>query len=465
MTEGLRVRRRQYVNVPAVTVNDPRLSFKALGLLVWALNRPPGWDLRSAAIAAERGKDGKAAVQSAFRELGALGYYRIERRRLRSGRFSMGTAISEEPVPEWAQQYAEYGGPVPVIQQPDGSFLVQRKDGSLEPDGFDDLGRAGEPPSPDGNPAPSQGEDVPAGQTGTRFSGAGAAGSGETGAGKPGAITNTEKSLGGNNPPVVPPATGSTASHEAEAPGGTAAAPTVPASGPGREFQAPGCLDPSDPGADAFVGEVLAIRSGWTALDVARALAHPVTRSYPPEFVREVMLALARDPDTVAPGRLPAVLPHWRRGPGVPARPARKPSRPASEPLPDGWRPTDSLLRWAAATHPGIDAHSETTRFRLHHQARASRRANWAAEWQKWIATAAGFAAGRAHGTHPATPRPSAADRRMAEIDDLEQRMFGTGSASDRVTVPAGTVITIPADWVTDSARDPEASHHEQDIT
>jgi hypothetical protein len=450
MTEGLRVRRRQYVNVPAATVNDPRLSFKALGLLVWALNKPPGWDLRSAAIAAERSQDGKSAVQSAFRELGTLGYYRIERRRLRNGRFSMGTAISEEPVPEWAQQYAEYGGPVPVIQQPHGSFLVQRKDGSLEPDGFEGLDPAGEPPLRGGNPAPSQGGDVSAGQTGNRFSGSGEAGSGESGAGKPGAITNTEKPVGGDNPPVVPPATGRAASHVAEAPGGTAAALTVPAPGPGEEPQAPGGRDPGDAAADALAREVLAVRGEWARLDVVRALAHPVTRSHPPELVREVLLALANDPDTIAPGRLPAVLPHWHRGSGKPARPARKPSRSASGPLPDGWKPTDALLRWAAATHPGVDAHHETARFVLHHQAHASRRANWAAEWQKWIAGAAGFAAQRAPRAWPATTRPSAADRRMAEIDDLERRMFGTGPASDDEAVPAGTVITIPPDWVTD---------------
>ena len=36
----------------------------------------------------------------------------------------------------WASEYAEYQGPVPVVQQPDGGFRVRRKDGSLTGDGF-----------------------------------------------------------------------------------------------------------------------------------------------------------------------------------------------------------------------------------------------------------------------------------------------------------------------------------------
>lgn len=260
----------------------------------------------------------------------------------------------------------------------------------------------------------------------------------------------------GGNPPVVPPAAEPAASHVAGLRGGTAAATGVPAPDRGAETPADGGGTADDQGA--LAREVLAVRGEWTRAGVERALAHPVTRSYPPGLVREVMLALARDPQTVAPGRLPAVLPHWHRPGSTPAQP--KPSRPAPVPLPDGWEPAGALLRWAAATHPGLDVDSETARFRFHHQARASRRQNWAAEWQKWITSAAGFAARR---DRPGAFRPSAADRRMAEIDDLERRMFGSPPASPRGDVPAGAIVTVPPDWVTDTAGDPPENHHEQD--
>jgi hypothetical protein len=201
---GLGKRARSYLNVPSATVTDGRLSFKARGILAYLLDKPAGWDVRSVAIAADS-PDGKAAVQAGLRELARAGYYRIERRRLLDGRLVTGTAVSEEPVASWAAEYAEYQGPVPVVQQPDGGFLVQHTDGSLTGDGF--TSGPGSEPRPDGGAdngreadgdgrAADSGGDarVSAGRTGTRFSGAGSAGAGRTGAGsagagKPGALS------------------------------------------------------------------------------------------------------------------------------------------------------------------------------------------------------------------------------------------------------------------------------------
>lgn len=135
MSEGLRKRRRPYTNIPSAAIEDDRLSFKALGVLIYLLGKPPGWKVRSAVIAVSR-KDGKEAIQAALRELGTAGYYRIERRRLTNGQLVTGTAISEDPDPAWAAEYDEYSGPVPVFQQADGTFRVRRKDGALVPDGF-----------------------------------------------------------------------------------------------------------------------------------------------------------------------------------------------------------------------------------------------------------------------------------------------------------------------------------------
>ncbi len=206
MTSGLRKRARSYLNVPSATVNDGRLSFKARGILVYLLDKPAGWDVRSVSIAAESDTDGKAAVQAGLRELARLGYYRIEHRRLQDGRLVTGTAVSEEHVASWASEYGEYQGPVPVVQQQDGTFKVRHKDGSLTGDGF----TAGSGPEPYATRAAGDG-DVSAGRTGTQFSGAGSAGSGQTGAGsagsgKLGAFTNTEEPLQKHIPVPAPSA-------------------------------------------------------------------------------------------------------------------------------------------------------------------------------------------------------------------------------------------------------------------
>jgi hypothetical protein len=133
---GLRKRIDPYLKIPSTTIRDRRLSFRARGVLAYLLDMPNEWDVRSEVIAAN-GKEGRGAVRTALHELGEHGYYRIERRQLRTGKFAMGTAVSEQPVPEWAEQYAEYASrPVPVIEQTDGSFKVKRKDGTLVPDGF-----------------------------------------------------------------------------------------------------------------------------------------------------------------------------------------------------------------------------------------------------------------------------------------------------------------------------------------
>lgn len=150
MSGGLRKRAHSYLNVPSTTVADARLSFKARGILAYLLDKPAGWDLRSVAIAADS-PDGKAAVHSALRELAWAGYYRIERRCLQDDRLVTGTAVSEEPVASWAAEYAEYQGPVPVVQQLDGGFLVQHTDGSLTGDGFTN--------GPDSEPLPAGGVD------------------------------------------------------------------------------------------------------------------------------------------------------------------------------------------------------------------------------------------------------------------------------------------------------------------
>jgi hypothetical protein len=166
--DGLRKRQRAgYVRLWNDAVDDSRLSLRALGLLAVILRKPPGWQFRAEQLAAESdAREGRDAIQTAMRELCAAGYYRVERRQHPSGRFTMGTAVSDMPDPEWARQYAEAGGkPVTVVQQADGTWAVRRPDGSLVPDGFTETGIPGPgaeaesaPPKPEnpgpGNPAP-----------------------------------------------------------------------------------------------------------------------------------------------------------------------------------------------------------------------------------------------------------------------------------------------------------------------
>jgi hypothetical protein len=280
---GLRKRAHSYLNVPSATVADGRLSFKARGILAYLLDKPAGWDVRSVTIAADS-TDGKAAVQAGLRELAWAGYYRIERRRLRDGRLVTGTAVSEEPVASWASEYAEYQGPVPVVQQPDGSYRVQHKDGSLTGDGFTDS------PGPEPAAAESAGADdgsVFAGRAGNRSSGAGSAG-----AGKPGAFINTEEPPQRTSP--RPPSRPQWPTAVADAQPG----------GEGEDQK-------STPGLNVLVAEVRQIRPEWSSRSIRRALAHPDVTERGWVRAGRAMLAVAADPESNQPGRLAHDGPWW----------------------------------------------------------------------------------------------------------------------------------------------------------
>lgn len=186
VTAGLRKRiSDQHVRVLRRVVRDTRISFRALGILAWLLDRPDGWVVRAEQISREgqrpdgttadgttHAREGREAVRTALRELAAAGYYRLERRRMRDGSIAMGNAVADEPVPSWAEQWQVFDGKaVPVVEQPDGTFLVRYPDGTLQPDDW---------PAPD--PAAS---DKTAAQTGDRFSGPGGTGAVLSGPGFP----------------------------------------------------------------------------------------------------------------------------------------------------------------------------------------------------------------------------------------------------------------------------------------
>ncbi|MFD5856024.1 hypothetical protein [Streptomyces chartreusis] len=140
-------RRPRYVPIDSRTVRDTAISFRALGLLAYLLDQKEGWQVRSDQLSKGEGREGRGAVRTALRELAEHGYYRLERRRLRTGKCVMGTAVSEYPLEQWIRDHEIFSTAsdpaVPVVEQEDGTFLVEYPDGTfgsdgIAPDPFDD---------------------------------------------------------------------------------------------------------------------------------------------------------------------------------------------------------------------------------------------------------------------------------------------------------------------------------------
>jgi hypothetical protein len=160
--DGTRLNQRVYtVPIESETANDEEISYRALGLLVHMLNKPADWQMRSEQLSKGKKREGRDAVRKMLHELAAGGYYRLERRRFRDGKHSMGTALSFYAVDQWKQDYVTFGCElaIPVVEQEDGSFLVQYPDGSMGSDGFEhgrDESPAEDEPAEPSNDEPAQ---------------------------------------------------------------------------------------------------------------------------------------------------------------------------------------------------------------------------------------------------------------------------------------------------------------------
>ncbi|GBQ03912.1 hypothetical protein SSP531S_53910 [Streptomyces spongiicola] len=163
---GVRVNRRYYVQIDSQTARDDDMSFRALGVLTYLLDQKEDWQVKSEQLSKGKGREGRDAVRKALHELARRGYYRLERRRFLNGQNAMGTALSEHRVEQWAKDYITFGEKldIPVIEQEDGSFLVQYQDGTLGSDGFDTPAQDNEPPAEDDEPeeTPSEEPKTPA---------------------------------------------------------------------------------------------------------------------------------------------------------------------------------------------------------------------------------------------------------------------------------------------------------------
>lgn len=67
--------------IPNLLLQDQRLSYRDIGLLVWMLSKPQDWKFSYEGMLAERATDGKSAVQAGVKNLKATKYLRIEKKR------------------------------------------------------------------------------------------------------------------------------------------------------------------------------------------------------------------------------------------------------------------------------------------------------------------------------------------------------------------------------------------------
>lgn len=90
---------QDYTIVRNAVLEDERLSFKAMGVLVYLLSKPDGWTANRAHLASTH-TDGEDAVRSALRELRATGYITTEDERDATGRITGRAAVVHDQPQE-----------------------------------------------------------------------------------------------------------------------------------------------------------------------------------------------------------------------------------------------------------------------------------------------------------------------------------------------------------------------------
>lgn len=124
-----------YTNIDNDLIDDGRLSFRARGIAAYLMSKPDDWEIRINHLTAHA-QEGKAAIQSAIRELAELGYLMRERFYNRErGVVQTLTHVADYPA------FANHGTPdsrlhgYEVMQDEDNSEL---ESGSDDDDGGDD---------------------------------------------------------------------------------------------------------------------------------------------------------------------------------------------------------------------------------------------------------------------------------------------------------------------------------------
>ena len=96
---------RNFTIISNSVLNDPRLSFRAMGILVYILSKPDNWrtsvyQLSKSRLSVDNGTvrgSGAKAIRAALSELGEAGYVRSERTHKENGEWTFRYYVSDRP--------------------------------------------------------------------------------------------------------------------------------------------------------------------------------------------------------------------------------------------------------------------------------------------------------------------------------------------------------------------------------
>ena len=309
---GLRKRRRPDPSLPRTTVRDTSISFRALGALLWIMDKPDGWSIRADQMAKDgkrpdgtnsdgrqHRREGREAIRTALlEELAAEGLYRLERRRMLDGSVKMGTAASEDRVDSWMRQYEIFGRkPVPMVQQPDGSFLVQYPDGSLGPDDCDP------PEMPDFSPVDTSDQET-AGQTGAQKPVSGAVESDPPVPRKPAPVKPASGKPASGNPSPLSTSKKEKVLREKENPPTPRGDDAAASSDDEAETRGGDISEEDKQLFQAGLDKALQLRPGWQQRDVRTVMWRAIRDGRSPRDVGIAIAVAAADAETVLPHRI-----------------------------------------------------------------------------------------------------------------------------------------------------------------
>lgn len=87
---------RGYAEIRNEVARDGRLSYRARGVLLRLLSNADGWRMTAEDLARE-GKEGRASILAALRELRGAGFIRVVRAQDAGGRWSTHTYVFDTP--------------------------------------------------------------------------------------------------------------------------------------------------------------------------------------------------------------------------------------------------------------------------------------------------------------------------------------------------------------------------------
>ena len=90
-------REERFTVLNRTIINDDRLSYRALGLLVFLLDKPDNWRVEANDLARGEGREGRDAVRSALLELAEIGYLVRRRRQNEKGQWMTETFLYDTP--------------------------------------------------------------------------------------------------------------------------------------------------------------------------------------------------------------------------------------------------------------------------------------------------------------------------------------------------------------------------------